>query len=80
MSTTPLTGDSGTNIHFTVVDAASEERSPVYSINDWDPSKVCGKRAGGRGERTRGGLGLFLKLAVAKVEAPGQGAMEALGP
>jgi len=41
-------GDSGTNINFTVVDAATEERSPVYSINDWDPPQEI-ELDGGKG-------------------------------
>jgi hypothetical protein len=36
VSSTPLLGDSGTNLSFALVDKATDARTQVYNIDDWD--------------------------------------------
>jgi hypothetical protein len=36
VSSTPLLGDSGTNLSFSVVDKATDERTQAFSIDAWD--------------------------------------------
>lgn len=36
MSSTPLLGDSGTNLSFALVDKATDARTQAYNIDDWD--------------------------------------------